>query len=483
MTRSLLLVSLVACGPKEEPVEAMPEPVVVPVETAPIEEAPPLEPLAAAPVAPTAEEMALQNLATLDAAAALLTTGRENDAQQAVRMLKEVSEADPELALAFYNLGVAYEILGSKLDARKSYLRATDIDSGMGDAWLNMGNMQFREGNLTRALQNYKTGLRGDEENMNLWVAVIATLRQLGQLDRAIEEARAALLVNARSLNVYNNLGLIYMEQGQYDLAKFIYQRALLQEGGDQHAYIRCNLGRVQQLMGFNVDARFAYREALELDPDLVPAMLYLSDDYLENFGDALELLERADGLDPENPNILLNLGIAYRGTERFEDARGAYQRVLRLDPENPEPHLNLGILYGDYLKEYDAAVASYEAYRDAGGIRADEVEGFIDSTLTEKRKVERAAARRERQATERREREEQQRLLEENERREAEEAARRAAEEAANAPVPEPPTEAPPEEGSPGEAPEEAPVEVPEEAPEGEESAPEDVWGTGGGE
>ncbi len=480
MTRSvLLLFSLVACGPKEQPVEALPAPVEpTPVEAAPVEEQSLVEPVA---VALSAEEIALQNLAALDAAAGLLTTGRENDAQQAVRMLKEVSEADPELALAYYNLGVAYEILGSKLDARKSYLRATDIDSGMGDAWLNMGNMQFRDGNLTRALQNYKTGLRGDEENMKLWVAVIATLRQLGQLDRAIDEARSALLVNARSLNVYNNLGLIYMEQGKYDLAKFIYQRALGQEGGEQHAYIRCNLGRVQQLMGYSVDARIAYREALDLDPELVPAMLYLSEDYLDNrnFGDALDLLERADGLDPENPDILMNLGIAYRGTERYEDAKGSYQRVLRLDPGNPEPHLNLGILYGDYLKEYDAAVASYEAYRDAGGARAEEVEEFIDATLQEKRKVERAAARRERQNAERQEREEQQRLLEENQRREAEEAARRAAEEAANAPVPEVPEDGTGEEGAPEEAAEETPGEPPEEV----DGAPEDVWGTGGGE
>ena len=78
MTRSvLLLFSLVACGPKEQPVEALPAPVEpTPAEAAPVEEQSLVEPVA---IALSAEEIALQNLAALDAAA-----GGNDDARRAI---------------------------------------------------------------------------------------------------------------------------------------------------------------------------------------------------------------------------------------------------------------------------------------------------------------------------------------------------------------------------------------------------------------
>lgn len=469
----LLVLGMVGCGPKSAPVESLPaeQPVVEPAadpfalvdepqgETAdPFGEAP-SESAATTEPADT-EEAAYQQL---DNAAALLTTGRDADARQALGQLKNLAASHPALALVQYNMGLAYELLRDETSARRSYLRATDLDASIGDAWLNLGNMSFRSGELQRALQNYKAGLRQDEENMDLWVAVIASERALGELDEAVVQARAALKVNSKSLNVYNNLGLVYTEQGKLDLAKFIYQRAMRQDGGQHHAYIRCNLGRVYQLQGYKVDARAAYKEALEMDPNLVPAMLYLSEDYLDNrnYEDALALLERASGLEPDNAGIYLNLGIAYRGVERFDDAKRAYEKALSLNPDDPEPHMNLGILYGDYFKNYEEAVKSYATYRDSGGVNPEMADEYIAATEKEQKRIQRLEERKARMDAARKKKAEQKRLLEEQAKKEAEEAANAPPEpppsedDGGDAPAPEGGDETPAEEGSDVPAPE----------------------------
>jgi tetratricopeptide (TPR) repeat protein len=429
-----LILILAACGPKAEPPAAVvpaaaPASVPTPatavadpaasawgeVETAPL-----------APPPPSEEELQAQADKQLQDAAGLLTTSRQADAERAVTLLKGIARDYPENALAFYNLGLAYQILGQDSTARKAYLRASDIHPSLGDAWLNLGAMRRNQGDNKRAIQYYRAGLRGDSENMRLRSALVGVLRELGQFDQALEEAKKALVVNANSLEIYNDLGLIYLAQAKSGvdvptklaLSQFYLERAKRKEGGDQHARVQCNLARVYEMKGLIFLATKTYQKAMEMDPEMVQCSLYLTAIYLDsrNHADAIPLLERASGLEPENAAILLNLGIAYRGAKRYEEAKRQYTRVLELQPENPEPYLNLAILAGDYVKAFDEAVTLYETYRDSGGAYASLVDGYVAATLKEKKRIEREERRQRKNEERERARQERQRKLEEAE-------------------------------------------------------------------
>lgn len=408
----------------------------------------------------------------IDAAAALLTSRGVDDAKAAVERLKEVIRREPENPYAHFNLGVAYEILGDNVSAKESYIEASRVDPTFGPAYLNLAAMEMRAGQYERAVTRYRLGLDKDQQNMDLWVGLISALREMGRLDEAEREARNALRINANALNVYNNLGLVYIERSQLDLATFIYQRALGLPGGEANANLHCNYGRIYQLQGKPVDARLEFEQALARDPNLVPAMVYLAMIYLDNrnFEDTVPLLEKARTLDPANPEIYLNLGIAYRGVGRYEDAKAAYEQVLRLQPENPEPHLNLGILYGDYMKAYDAAIAEYEKYVAKGGPQSQAVTGYIEATRDEQERVKKLQARKEKAEREAKERAERDRLLAEEKAKEEALKAQQALQPPAPTPAPDgttpPPTPAP----DGGAAPTPAP------APDGATPAPE--WG-----
>lgn len=473
MSRRLLVLVLLAsaCGPK-----AAPEPAV---EAAQASAETGVEMVDGMPVAvETPEQKEARLKEGVVEAVELLGKGDVESAKQALSKLQDAKAVWSDDATLHYNIGIAQEQLGDSDSARKAYLRATDIDPTLGDAWVNLAGMYMRDGSYDRALRSYKAGIRSDGENLALRVGLIGALRGLGRLDEAYDEAKAALKINANSPEVYNNLGLIYLDRGQLELAQFTYQKALYTlDGADQNALLHCNLGIVYVRQAKRAEAKTSFEKALELDPDLVPAMVYLSDYYLQNrnYGDTVGLLEKARTLRPDDPAIRMNLGVGYRGTGRYEEAKKEFEKALDLDTEDPSPWLNLGILYGDYMKAYDAAVDAYQRYIDRGGEQASLVQGYIDETMKEQERVKKLEARKAKLEEDRVRREKQKKLLEEQR---AKEEAEKAAEEAEQAQ----PAEEAPADGAQGGSPidpnagmgapaEEAPT---EDAPaEGEGSTP----------
>lgn len=356
----------------------------------------------------------------VDGLVTVIQTGDAAALRAAIAELSSLGSRNPTLAQIPYNQGVAWMKLGDLANARKSFMSATDLDPSLGPAWVNLGAIAEREGDLSRALRNYQTGLTHAPDDPDLVVGVISVLRKQKRYDDAIREAKAALLKNANNLNAYNNLGLVYIDQGNLDLALFIYLRALdFVVGADKNALIQANLGRVYLLRGDKINARAKLELALSLDPKLVVALLFLADDRLENrdWTAAEKMLTQARELEPENPGIWMNLGIAYRGLGRFEEAKAAYEKALELDPSNADPYLNLALLLGEHMKSYDEALASVQRYRDAGGKDLALAAAWQTDLESQKQKYEIALERERRRKERERKQEEQKRLAEEHER------------------------------------------------------------------
>lgn len=470
MTRASVVLAALAlgCAPKTPPAPATPEP--EPIAAAPTPVAPAPEPVAEKPV----EE-------SIDEAVTLLEAGDPASVQRAIPLLEGVLRRDPEQALARFNLGVAHHLSGDPALAVREYQAATAVDPSIGDAWRYLGLLQEDSGRVDSAISNYRTGIRNDPENALLRVALIDGLRRQGQPREAVAAAQEALKFNANSLAVYNAMGQAYLDLGDLQLAQFVYQKALASvDGAEDSAEIQCNLGWVYHQRDEIPSATFRLQKAVELDPEYLPALVYLSAVYMKdrNYADTVELLERAIKLDPENPDVRLTLGVAYRGVGALDKAEESYNKALALRPGDPSPHFNIAVLKGDYRdpKDYDGAVASFTQYIDQGGSEVALAEEYIKGIEKEKSREQKRRKAEEERSKREAARKERQRILEEEEKRKRaeEEAARRAEEEAAaQQPEPEPEGEPAPE----GEAAPEG-----ESAPEGE-PAPEGTPAPEGGE
>ena len=93
-------------------------------------------------------------------------------------------------------------------------------------------------------------------------------------------------------------------------------------------------------------EAASAYRKALVVDPDLVPAVVNLANIHYarDELIEAQALYERAIALDPECFEAHFNLGNIHHDLGRYPRALGCYRAAVALNPEYPDAHFYLAV-------------------------------------------------------------------------------------------------------------------------------------------
>ena len=144
--------------------------------------------------------------------------------------------------------------------AQRSLERARGLDDSVVETWTQLGRTMAARGAMAGASQLFREAIEKFPESIALRVALVEMYRQGGELSRAVDEAKSALKVRADSIELYNSMGLSYMDMGSLGLARFVFQKAMSAvSGAEENAYLACNLGRVYQLEGETALARAFY--------------------------------------------------------------------------------------------------------------------------------------------------------------------------------------------------------------------------------
>lgn len=112
--------------------------------------------------------------------------------------------------------------------------------------------------------------------------------------------------------------------------------------------------------------AEIAYRKALTLDPNLVPALINLANAHYarDELPEAQALYERAAHLDGECFEALFNLGNIHHDLGRHADSVRHYRRALEVDPAYPDAHFYLAVTLEKAGRPAEAG-PHWRAYRD----------------------------------------------------------------------------------------------------------------------
>jgi tetratricopeptide (TPR) repeat protein len=108
---------------------------------------------------------------------------------------------------------------------------------------------------------------------------------------------------------------------------------------------------------GKQEQAAAAYRNALELDPYLVAALINLANiHYTRNeLVEAQALYERAIGLESDFFEAHFNLGNIHHDLGRFAEAQACYHEALRLNPFYADAHFYLAVTFEKMGRSQDA--------------------------------------------------------------------------------------------------------------------------------
>ena len=139
-------------------------------------------------------------------------------------------------------------------------------------------------------------------------------------------------MLNDSDPGIYNNLGIIYLKQG------------------DEPSAIE------------------AFKNALKLDPNSVEANLNLGWVALASGDYALgqERFELVQQSAPENVDGLLGLAIALRGAKEYDKAAELYETVIRIDPKNDLAYQNAAALHQKYTNNFAKARKFLEDWKTA---------------------------------------------------------------------------------------------------------------------
>jgi tetratricopeptide (TPR) repeat protein len=124
----------------------------------------------------------------------------------------------------------------------------------------------------------------------------------------------------------------------------------------------------VRLARGDRAGARAAALTARDLEPDTVGPHQSLGDIALDGrkLADAEQHYRAALAIDPENIEVLNNLGVALQGQRRHDEAREVFERAVRLDPRADLTRKNLAASSRDYVNGILVFVAAYLAFQAA---------------------------------------------------------------------------------------------------------------------
>jgi tetratricopeptide (TPR) repeat protein len=180
----------------------------------------------------------------------------------------------------------------------------------------------------------------------------------------------------SRNAEDYIRGGNSFMAQGDCAFAQYQFQEALKLDAANTEAML--GKGRSLVCQGAVALGIEEYQKVLNADPNNVTVHIRLAEAYQQNYqsdseryasqlGESLTLLEKAEGLDANNPEVFNAKGVSLFLSEDLAGARIALERAVSLasasetlsNRDVAQMHINLGSVYRD-LNELELSLASY---------------------------------------------------------------------------------------------------------------------------
>ncbi len=282
-------------------------------------------------------------------------------AAEAHRLAGNLAGAEVEFTAI---LAEGYGRLGKIYSARKQYQEAIKVlESAAGagpdsqEVLLDLVIAYFDAGQYRKALVPARKVLSLNPQSTGGHHMLGKTHFMLGDFPNAIIELEAALKLAPNDHDVAYTLGLAHLKQREFAPAKRIYDRILKQFG--DRPQLRIIFGRAYRETGFLPEAIEEFKRAVALDPRFPRAHYYLGLTYLLKDGtarlnDAREEFKVELAANPDEFFANYYLGVIYAIEREWDPAIRFLQKASGIQPQNPDPYFHLGQAYqskGDHQR------------------------------------------------------------------------------------------------------------------------------------
>ncbi len=292
---------------------------------------------------------------------------------EAIKLFKKATTIDRQYSLAYAGLGKAYANLYWKVKnysnkihpeyLQKSYeysTKALAYSPNLDEAHLSLAKYYQ---NVDKKLEPKKWDKCEDKTkevlriNPNNGEAYFLMSRIYGYNDRKEEMyLKKAIEKNNFIADAHNNLGIIYTDQGKYELAKAAFKQAIKVDAEYKTAYM--NIGVVYDKEKQHRKALEMYKIVVEKYPDYPLGLVNLGIGYrrLKEYDKALIYFKKSVEVKPDYAFGWGEVAYIYLQKKEYQKAIRNYKTSLRYDYKNKYSLANLGHTY-TLVNDYKNAV------------------------------------------------------------------------------------------------------------------------------
>ena len=238
-------------------------------------------------------------------------------------------------------------------------------------AWYFSGAVAFELGDTIGAINSFRRSCELDGDNAVYRFNLAVALLKMRQLDEAEKEITYALKIKPEYPRADNLLAVLCMKQGKYEQARDLLVKVL--ETTPDLIEARINFGKVCIKLDDFSEATESLNHAHSLNPNFAGLELTRGDLFLKQGQPAQALVHylKEKLIDPENPELWNQLGLAYLGLRKRLEAKDCFEKALDLDPGNSQTLNNLGLclqqigMIAEAMGAYRLALTRDKAYPD----------------------------------------------------------------------------------------------------------------------
>ncbi len=225
--------------------------------------------------------------------------------------------------------------------------------------WRRRGNAHLSEGRLNDAANCYRLGLESDPQDSICYSNLGYVLGELGRSAESQQMLSKAVESNPADFDAHYMLGNLARSRGEWLQAIAHYRAALkINAGFDVCRRDLCiSLAQTGQIR----EARVVLGQGPAFAPDTADFHYFRGNLHLagDEFDEAIADFRQAAQLQPRDPSILINLGVAQLKRREVFAAIETYRSILEFEPDNVQAHTNLAAAF-QQTGQLDLAIQSY---------------------------------------------------------------------------------------------------------------------------
>ncbi len=255
---------------------------------------------------------------------------------------KNIADAETWLALAN-----SEAVRKHYADAEKAFRKSIDISPAQAKAWLGLGAILSATNRDKEAEQAYDKALGLKPGNPTI-LAELLTDRgnvrsKLGDKFAALSDFQAALQADPNYANTWRSLGILKMEANEFKEAADAFHKVVISDSVSVTDWVL--LGKSLEPLGEKKQALDALEKAEKLEPDNIHVLQNLAGYYGRNANleKSLTYIERSLKLDSSDFNNWNNKGFCLMRLGRLPESISALETAVKLDPQSAKAWINLG--------------------------------------------------------------------------------------------------------------------------------------------